>query len=48
MDNGIVNYPNLYNDNTRYILDLMLKVIEVSIRSVDLIAKILKIKIIQK
>lgn len=47
-NNSIVNHPNLYNDNIRYILDLMLKVIEVSVRSVDLIAKLPKIEIIEK
>ena len=47
-DSGVTNDPNFYSDNPRYVLDLMLKVIEVSVRSVDLIAKILKMKIIQK
>lgn len=46
-DSGITNDPNLYSDNPRYILDLMLKVIEVSVRSVDLIAKLPKMEIIE-
>ncbi|WP_096030358.1 type ISP restriction/modification enzyme [Campylobacter lanienae] len=39
-DSGITNDPNLYSDNPRYIVDLMMKVIEVSLRSVELIEKL--------
>lgn len=42
-DSGIVNDPNLYSDNPGYIIDLILKVIEVSVRSVKLINKLPKI-----
>ncbi|WP_104747521.1 type ISP restriction/modification enzyme [Helicobacter cetorum] len=36
-DSNIENNANLYSDNPRYILNLLLSVIEVSVRSVDLI-----------
>lgn len=42
-DSGIINDPNLYSDNPRYIIDLILRVIEVSVRSVELINKLPKI-----
>ncbi|WP_104757085.1 type ISP restriction/modification enzyme [Helicobacter acinonychis] len=44
---GITNDPNLYSEDPRYILDLMLKVIEVSVRSVDLINSLPKLEIIE-
>ncbi len=46
-DSGITNDPNLYSEDPRYILDLMLKVIEVSVRSVDLINSLPKLDIIE-
>ncbi|WP_096026408.1 type ISP restriction/modification enzyme [Campylobacter lanienae] len=46
-DSGITNDPNLYSDNPRYIVDLMMKVIEVSLRSVELIEKLPALDIIE-
>ncbi|MPB72758.1 type ISP restriction/modification enzyme [Campylobacter fetus] len=45
-DSGIKNDPNLYSDNPKYILNLLLNVIEVSIRSVDLIDSLPTMEII--
>ncbi|WP_096027961.1 type ISP restriction/modification enzyme [Campylobacter lanienae] len=46
-DSGITNDPNLYSDDPRYIVDLMMKVIEVSLRSVELIEKLPALDIIE-
>lgn len=45
---GIINDPNLYSDDPRYIVDLMMKVIEVSLRSVELIEKLPALDIIER
>lgn len=45
-DSGIVNYPNdwaIEIGNPRYILDLLLSVINVSIRTVDIVNSIPKL-----
>lgn len=42
----ITKDPNLFSDNPRYILDLLLKVIEVSVRSVDWIEKLPQMEIL--
>lgn len=34
---GIVNDPNLYSDDPRYIVDLVRKVITVSLRTLDIV-----------
>lgn len=47
-DSGITNDPNLYSDNPRYIVDLMMKVIEVSLRSVELIEKLPALDILER
>lgn len=47
-DSGITNDPNLYSDNPRYIVDLMMKVIEVSLRSVELIEKLPTLNILER
>ena len=44
---GIINDPNLYSDDPRYIVDLMMKVIEVSLRSVELIEKLPALDILE-
>lgn len=36
-NSGIVDDPNLYSDNERYIFDLLLRIINVSVKTVDLI-----------
>ena len=46
-DSGIKNDPNLFSDDPRYILNLLLKVIEVSVKSVEIINKLPKMDIIQ-
>nr|WP_321317314.1 type ISP restriction/modification enzyme [uncultured Campylobacter sp.] len=46
-DSGITNDPNLYSDNPRYIIDLMMKVIEASLRSVELIDKLPPLDILE-
>lgn len=46
-DSGITNDPNLYSDDPRYIVDLMMKVIEVSLRSVELIEKLPALDILE-
>lgn len=45
---GIINDPNLYSDDPRYIVDLMMKVIEVSLRSVELIEKLPALDILER
>ena len=45
---GIINDPNLYSDDPRYIIDLMMKVIEVSLRSVELIEKLPALDILER
>ncbi|MBR6611591.1 MAG: helicase [Campylobacter sp.] len=47
-DSGITNDPNLYSDDPRYIVDLMMKVIEVSLRSVELIEKLPALDILER
>ncbi|MDY4445560.1 type ISP restriction/modification enzyme, partial [Campylobacter sp.] len=47
-DSGITNDPNLYSDDPRYIIDLMMKVIEVSLRSVELIEKLPALDILER
>ena len=47
-DSGITNDPNLYSDDPRYIIDLMMKVIEVSLRSVELIEKLPVLDILER
>lgn len=47
-DSGITNDPNLYSDNPRYIVDLMMRVIEVSLRSVELIEKLPALDILER
>lgn len=47
-DSGITNDPNLYSDDPRYIVDLMMKVIEVSLRSVELIEKLPALEILER
>ena len=37
---GIVNDPNQWSDNPRYILELLLRIIQVSIDTVDLVAQL--------
>ena len=34
---GIVDDPNLYSDDERYIFDLLLRIINVSVQTVDLV-----------
>lgn len=36
-NSGIVDDPNLYSDNERYIFDLLLRIINISVKTVDLI-----------
>ena len=36
-NSGIVDDPNLYSDDERYIFDLLLRIINVSIKTVDLV-----------
>lgn len=45
-DSGIVNDPNLFSDDPRYILNLLLKVIEVSVKSVKIIDNLPKMDFI--
>ena len=45
-DSGILNDPNTFSDNPRYILDLLLRIIEVSVRSVEIINHLPKMKIL--
>ncbi len=47
-DSGIANDPNLYSDDPRYIIDLMMKVIEASLRSVELIDKLPALDILER
>ncbi|MDY3663518.1 type ISP restriction/modification enzyme [Campylobacter sp.] len=47
-DSGITNDPNLYSDNPRYIIDLMMKVIETSLRSVELIERLPPLDILER
>lgn len=47
-NSGITNDPNLYSDDPRYIIDLMMKVIEVSLRSVELIEKLPALDILER
>lgn len=45
-DSGIVNDPNLFSDDPRYILNLLLKVIEVSVKSIKIIDNLPKMDFI--
>lgn len=45
-DSGIVNDPNLFSDDPRYIINLLLKVIEVSVKSVKIIDNLPKMEFI--
>lgn len=47
-DSGITNDLNLYSDNPRYIIDLMMKVIETSLRSIELIDKLPPLDILER
>ena len=46
-DSGIMNDPNLYSSDTKYILNLLLSVISLSVQSVDLISDLPKMEIIE-
>ena len=37
---GIVNDPNQWSDNPRYILELLLRIIQVSVDTVDLLSQL--------
>lgn len=43
---GIVDDPNLYSDNERYIFDLLLRIINVSVQTIDLVNSLPPLEII--
>lgn len=44
---GIVDDPNLYSDDEKYILNLLLRIINASIQTVDLVNSLPPIEIIE-
>lgn len=44
---GNIDDPNLYSNNPRYILDLLLSVINLSVQTVDLVNSLPKLDIIE-
>lgn len=46
-DSGIVNDPNLYSDDPRYIIDLVARMVRVSVESVAIIDSLPKLEIIE-
>ena len=45
---GNIDDPNLYSDNPRYILNLLLSVINLSVHTLDLVNSLPSLKIIEK
>lgn len=45
---GIVNDPNLYSDDRRYIIDLVARIVRVSMESVAIIDALPKLEIVQQ
>ena len=43
---GIVDDPNMYSDDERYIFDLLLRIINVSVQTVDLVNSLPPLEII--
>src|SRR5699024_943548 len=43
---GIVDDPNLYSDDERYIFDLLLRIINVSVQTVDLVNSLPPLEIV--
>ncbi|MFM7597055.1 MAG: type ISP restriction/modification enzyme, partial [Actinomycetota bacterium] len=46
-DSGIVNDPNLYSDDPRYIIDLVARMVRVSMESVAITDSLPKLEIIE-
>ncbi|WP_180366844.1 type ISP restriction/modification enzyme, partial [Oenococcus oeni] len=44
-DSGIVDDPNQFSEDKRYIFDLLLKVINVSLKTLDLIEELPKLEL---
>ena len=45
-NSGIVDDPNMYSDDERYIFDLLLRIINVSVQTVDLVNSLPPLEII--
>jgi predicted helicase len=46
-DSGILNDPNLYSDDPRYIIDLVARMVRVSLESVAIIDGLPKLDIVE-